>query len=193
YRQSHDFSHIDRVRRVALDIGKAEEADLAIVELAALLHDVKDYKYSGSEEAGPAAVKDFLQRKECPADVVSAVVQIVEGIGFKKSLPTSSSPNGTQSKPSAPTPSLELAVVQDADRLDAIGAIGIARCFTFGGARHRPILEHGDGPRNSGTLTADQYSNKSRRSTVAHFFDKLLLLKDRMNTCQGRRIALERH
>ncbi|KAJ3335154.1 hypothetical protein HDU93_006331 [Gonapodya sp. JEL0774] len=183
---SHDFSHIDRVRSVALRIARAEGADLVVVELASLLHDIKDYKYSGSEEAGPIAVKEFLVEKKCHQDLVEKVVGIVEGIGFKTSLA-----NGTGG--AQLSKSLELAVVQDADRLDAIGAIGIARCFTFGGTRHRPIHEQGDGPRDPGALTVAQYADKNRGSSVAHFFEKLLLLKDRINTCEGKRIAIERH
>ncbi|CEO97218.1 HD/PDEase domain-containing protein [Plasmodiophora brassicae] len=178
---SHDFAHVERVRRLALELAEEEgvEAKL-VVELGALLHDVRDYKYSGDDRAGPACAREFLQARQCPEDIVERVIAVIAGIGFKHTL---------GNEPVAMTP--ELACVQDADRLDAIGAIGIARCFTFGGAKGRPMYEEGVEARTA--ISAEEYADKRQGTTVNHFYEKLLHLADRMNTEAGRRRARGRH
>ena len=174
----HDWWHVDRVRRLALRLAREEAADELVVELAALLHDVGDYKLSGSEEAGPKLAGEWLRSQGLPESVVAAVVEIVAGISFKGA--------GAADPPL----SLEGRCVRDADRLDALGAIGIARAFAFGGHKGRALHDPRVGPQRH----ADAAAYRSAESTtVNHFHEKLLLLAERMETAGGRRIAEHRH
>jgi uncharacterized protein len=154
-----------------------------VVELAALLHDVKDWKYSGSETAGADAVRAFLESRGCARELIERVVHVVAHVGFKNELGRAA---GQQLQL---TP--ELAVVQDADRLDAIGAIGIARCFTFGGARNRAIYDPARAPERN--LTKEAYAAQRDAPSINHFFEKLLRLKELMKSEAGRRRAEARH
>ncbi len=175
----HDWWHIYRVWKLAKNIAAKEDADLFTVELAALLHDIADPKfYDGDEEIGPKMAKEFLQRQDLKLSVLEQVDQIIRNISFKNSFGNT----GFRSK--------ELAVVQDADRLDAIGAIGIARAFNYGGFKNRPLYDPGIPPNQA--LTKEEYK-KSVSPTINHFYEKLLLLKGLMNTATGKKMAEERH
>lgn len=156
-----------------------EGADLLVVELAALLHDIADWKFAGGDEtAGPRAAREWLERLGVPTDVTNHVCAIIAQMSFKGA--------GVQST----MPTIEGKVVQDADRLDALGAIGIARAFAYGGHRGSPIHD----PDLKPVLhTSFEHYKAGRGSTINHFHEKLLLLKDRMNTATGRRLARERH
>lgn len=175
----HDWWHIDRVRKSALNIAKAEGADLEIVELGALLHDIADHKFHNNDfSALPRATREWLESQRTDTELVDRLEQLVKEISFKGA------------KVNTETSSIEAACVQDADRLDAIGAIGIARAFAFGGA-HGRLLHH---PEHQNTLhnSAKAYV-EDKGPTVAHFYEKLLLLKDRMQTKTGKILAEERH
>ncbi len=175
----HDWWHIYRVWRSAQKIAAEENADLFTVELAALLHDIADPKFhDGDEEIGPKMARDFLEKQGVELPVLEQVDKIIRNISFKNSFENP----GFRSK--------ELAVVQDADRLDAIGAIGIARAFNYGGFKNRQLYDPGIPPNQ--VLTKEEYK-KSISPTINHFYEKLLLLKDLMNTTAGKRIAEERH
>lgn len=188
---SHDFLHIERVLKLACTIAKMEKVeDLELVQLGALLHDIADWKYSGSETAGPEKAKSWLESQNFDATRTQKVVEIIEGIGFKNELGLSLE-EAAQRAANNPA----LAVVQDADRLDAIGAIGIARAFTFGGSKNRPLHDPScPVPTTLERLTKDQYVKRpSNGATLQHFYEKLLLLKDLMKTDSGRKLAAERH
>jgi uncharacterized protein len=175
----HDPWHVLRVRRLALHIGRREGASLFVVELAALLHDIADWKlHGGDEEIGPCRAMDWLAGLGVAAPVVEQVGAIVRGLSFKGAAV-------------APVPlTLEGQVVQDADRLDAIGAIGIGRTFAYGGHKGRALYDPAVPPATH--TSAEQY--KSNQSpTLNHFFEKLLLLQDRLNTPTARAIAGSRH
>ena len=175
----HDWHHIERVWRLARRIGAAEGADSEVVQLGALLHDIADWKFhGGDEQVGPREAARLLQAEGVAASVVEAVVDIVATISYKGA--------GV----ATPMRSLEGACVQDADRLDALGAIGIARCFAYGGHAGR-LLHDPDTPPVL-HATAEAYKT-GRGGSLNHFYEKLLLLKDRMNTASGRAIAEERH
>ncbi len=177
----HDWFHIQRVFRNTLRIARDEEVDLLTVSLAALLHDIADPKfYEGDEELGPKKAEAFLSRLPVKDAVREHVVRIIRHISFKNSL----EPNG------APFESPELFAVRDADRLDAIGAIGIARTFNFGGHKGRPLYDPDVAPRVR--MSKEEYK-RSEGPTLNHFYEKLLLLKDRMHTKTGKRLAQERH
>lgn len=177
----HDWFHIERVYKNSLLIAKEEKVDMLIVSLAALLHDIADAKfYNGDESIGPKIASDFLHSKKVTPEVIHHVVKIIENISFKSSLETKKERFN----------SLELQVVQDADRLDAIGAIGIARTFNYGGFKNR-ALYNPDIPPNL-EMTKEEYK-KSTAPTINHFYEKLLLLKDKMNTSSGKKIAEQRH
>jgi uncharacterized protein len=172
----HDWWHIARVRSVAGTIAEAEGADRFVCELAALLHDIADPKIAGDWDSGLARVRDWLTEHEVPSDAREQVLEIIATISFaggKKPVPRT----------------LEGRVVQDADRLDAIGAIGIARTFAYGGAHGRVLYDPEVAPR--ATMTADEYRSHLT-PTINHFYEKLLLLKDRMNTDYARRLAEQR-
>lgn len=175
----HDWFHTQRVYNNALLIAKGEDCDLFVVQLGALLHDVADSKfYNGDETVGPKLAWEFLESENVPEDIVMQVVNIIENISFK---------GGNFEKHFH---SAELAIVQDADRLDAIGAIGIARTFNYGGFMNRAIYDPAIVPHLK--MTKEEYK-KSDSPTLNHFYEKLLLLKDKMNTPTGKRIAQERH
>lgn len=188
---SHDFLHIERVLKLACTIAKMEKVeDLELVQLGALLHDIADWKYSGSETAGPEKAKSWLESQNFDSTRTQKVVEIIEGIGFKNELGLSLE---EAAKRAANNPAL--AVVQDADRLDAIGAIGIARAFTFGGSKLRPLHDPTcPVPSTLERLSKDEYVKRpSNGATIQHFYEKLLLLKDLMKTESGRKLAAERH
>jgi uncharacterized protein len=177
--KGHDWGHIERVWRTSRLIATKEPVDLFVVELAALLHDIADAKfYGGDEEIGPEKAGTFLKSLRIKPSVIEHVVQIIRNISFKggNHLPVFSS--------------RELQVVQDADRLDALGAVGIARAFHYGGFKNR-LLYHPDIKPNL-SMTKEEYKN-SDAPTINHFYEKLLLLKDRMNTPAGKALALRRH
>ena len=174
----HDWFHVDRVRRMALRIAKKEGVDLFVTEMAALLHDLDDYKITGSESDVPVKAKKFLSSMDVDEDVSELILQVIEEVSYKGS--------GIET----PVSSVEAAVVQDADRLDAIGAIGIARTFAYGGHKNRLIYDPDIVP----VMHDDFHSYKSSTApTINHFFEKLLLLKDRMNTNTAKLIAEQRH
>ncbi|MGB8704777.1 MAG: HD domain-containing protein [Gillisia sp.] len=175
----HDWFHIERVLNNAVSISQQEEADLFVVALGALLHDIADSKFhGGDEEIGPRKAREFLQSQDVASDIVEHVVKIIENISFKG--------GNIQQKFHSP----ELAVIQDADRLDAIGAIGIARAFNYGGFKGRALYDPSIQPNLK--MTKEEYK-ASNAPTVNHFYEKLLLLKERMNTQTGKKIATERH
>lgn len=187
---SHDFHHIQRVRAMALKIAQIEQGvDLEIVQLAALLHDIDDWKYRKEGAKSQFKVREWLTSQNYDHVKLEKVFEIVEGIGFKSEIGTDSV---KMSEMMERLP--ELAVVQDADRLDAIGAIGIARAFTFGGTRKSP-LHNPDVELTTSKMTQDQYMKKSKfgGSTIQHFHDKLFHLKDMMKTDTGKMFAQERH
>ncbi|WP_142683460.1 HD domain-containing protein [Chitinophaga polysaccharea] len=175
----HDWWHIYRVWQQAKHIAAAETANVLVVELGALLHDIADSKFhNGNEDIGPAKATAFLQTLEVPADIIVRVENIIRHISFK---------GGNQERTFF---SAELAIVQDADRLDAIGAIGIARAFNYGGFKNRSLYDPAVKPNMQ--MTKEEYKS-STAPTITHFYEKLLLLKDRMNTTTGKKLAEERH
>lgn len=175
----HDWWHIERVWKCARRIAEEEQVNTFIVDLAALLHDIADSKFhGGDEELGPQRAGQFLRQIGVEEKVCTEVVAIIRNISFRGGHRTSD------------YHSPEMAVVQDADRLDAIGAIGIARAFNYGGFRNRDIYHPGWKP-NPG-LTKEEYK-KSSAPTINHFYEKLLLLKDLMLTETGRKMATQRH
>ncbi|AXP80473.1 putative hydrolase [Mariniflexile rhizosphaerae] len=175
----HDWFHILRVYNNALHISKNEAVDVFVVELGALLHDIADSKFhNGDETVGPQVAREFLFKLNVDSQVIEHVVNIIENISFKGG-------NEAQKFKSA-----ELDVVQDADRLDAIGAIGIARCFNYGGFKNRELYNPEIKPHLS--MTKAEYKTSTAPS-INHFYEKLLLLKDKMNTKTGKDIATKRH
>jgi uncharacterized protein len=175
----HDWWHIDRVRRNALRIAREERADCHIVELAALLHDIADWKFHyGDETAGPRAAREWLSSLLVERVIVDEVCDIISQVSFK----------GAGVETTMPT--LEGKCVQDADRLDAIGAIGIARAFAFGGHFGRLMYDPAVPPRHHESFAA--YKSNCG-PTINHFYEKLLLLQGRMQTNTGRKLAIERH
>ncbi|GAA4890719.1 HD domain-containing protein [Flaviramulus aquimarinus] len=175
----HDWFHIERVYKNSLLIAKTEQVDILIVSLGALLHDIADSKFhNGNETVGPRIAREFLFHLNVDSTIIEHVVNIIENISFK---------GGNEAQKFK---SVELDVVQDADRLDAIGAIGIARCFNYGGFKNRPLYNPDIKPKLN--MTKAEYK-ASTAPTINHFYEKLLLLKDRMNTKTGKQIALERH
>ena len=180
----HDWQHTQRVRKLALQIADRENADLFLVELAALLHDLGDYKlHQGDGSVAPRMISCWLNGLGLEDSLVLKVLDIVDGLSFSKSL------NRTGDELNQL--SIETKVVCDADRLDAIGAIGIARTFAFGGHFQREMHNPNIPPRTN--LNTDAYRNKENSTTVNHFYEKLLLLKDKMYTTTGKEIAKERH
>lgn len=175
----HDWWHVFRVWELAKVIGKKEKADLFIVELSALLHDIADWKfYHGDETIGPKVAREWLEKLKVEQKIIEKVCHIVEHVSFKGA--------GVESK----MQTLEGKIVQDADRLDAIGAIGIARAFAYGGSKGRELYNPTIKPKQYKTF--EEYK-KSDGPTINHFYEKLLLLKDRMNTTTGKRFAESRH
>jgi uncharacterized protein len=175
----HDWWHIYRVWQTAKHIAELEDVDLFIVELGALLHDIADSKfYAGDEDIGPKKAVEFLSSLDIEENTITHVENIIRHISFK---------GGNQAQAFR---SPELDVIQDADRLDAVGAIGIARTFNYGGHKNREI-HNPDIPVNL-NMSQEEYK-KSTAPTINHFYEKLLLLKDRMNTKTGKEMAASRH
>ena len=174
-----DWFHIERVYKNAILISKEEDCDITIVKLGALLHDIADSKFHGGDESvGPKIAREFLSSENVSEEIITHVINIIENISFK---------GGNFEKKFT---SKELEIVQDADRLDAIGAIGIARTFNYGGFKNRQIFNPNIPPNLN--MSKEEYKN-SDAPTINHFYEKLLLLKDKMNTITGKKIAQERH
>jgi uncharacterized protein len=175
----HDWFHIERVYKNALLIAATEVCDIEIVQLGALLHDIADSKFhNGDETIGPKTARTFLESENVSSETIDHVIAIIENISFK---------GGNVKRKFS---SIELDIVQDADRLDAIGAIGIARTFNYGGFKNRALYHPEIAPNLS--MTKEEYKN-NEAPTINHFYEKLLLLKDKMNTPTGKQIAQERH
>ncbi|SHK81627.1 uncharacterized protein SAMN05444266_101236 [Chitinophaga jiangningensis] len=175
----HDWWHIYRVWKQARHIAATEQSDLLVVELGALLHDIADSKFhGGDEEIGPARAGAFMESLALPQHVIDHVKNIIRYISFKGGH----NENGFYST--------ELGIVQDADRLDAIGAIGIARAFNYGGFKNRALYDPGVAPVLNRSKEDYKHNNAP---TINHFYEKLLLLKDKMNTTTGKQLAEERH
>ncbi len=175
----HDWWHVERVWKSAKTIARSENANLLVVELGALLHDIADHKFhNGDDTIGPKMARQWLEQNGQPRDIIEAVEHIVEHVSFKGA--------GVEN----PMQSLEGKIVQDADRLDAMGAIGIARTFAYGGSKNREIYNPNIKPELHQTF--DAYK-KSTAPTINHFYEKLLLLKDGMYTQTGKKMAEERH
>ena len=175
----HDWWHIYRVWKLATHIAKDEKVDIFIVELGALLHDIADSKFfDGDEDIGPRKAREFLTSLNVESSIIEHVEKIISNISFKGG-------NHIQKFKSP-----ELDVIQDADRLDAIGAIGIARTFNYGGHKNRSIYDPYIKPNLN--MSKEEYKNSSA-PTINHFYEKLLLLKDKMNTITGKKIAQHRH
>jgi uncharacterized protein len=174
----HDWWHVHRVRATAMRLAAEEGADPVVVELAALLHDIADHKFHGGDEtAGPRAARAWLEGR-VEAETTDHVCEIIASLSFKGAgVPT-------------PMRTVEGAVVQDADRLDALGAIGIARAFAYGGAKGRPLHDPDVSPEAHDSFEAYK---RTGGPTLNHFHEKLFLLRDRMNTASARRVADERH
>lgn len=176
----HDWFHIQRVFKLALRISADEpEANPLVVALGALLHDIADSKFhQGDEEVGPTRARVFMESLQLPQEVIDHVVNIIKNISFK----------GGNHKITFDSP--ELRILQDADRLDAVGAIGIARCFNYGGFKNRALYDPEIAPQLN--MDKEAYKN-SQAPSINHFYEKLLLLKDRMHTQTGKEIAEGRH
>lgn len=175
----HDWFHIERVYKNALLIAENEECNLEIVKLAALLHDIADSKFHDDDETvGPKVAKAFLEKEKASGETIVHILNIIEHISYK---------GGNFKKQFT---SKELEIVQDADRLDAMGAIGIARTFNYGGFKNRPIYNPDIAPKLK--MSKEEYK-KNDDPTLNHFYEKLLLLKDKMNTKTGKKLAEERH
>lgn len=176
----HDWFHIERVYKNARLISKTEIVDELIVSLAALLHDIADPKFhNGDESIGPKKASEFLLKMNVDEAIIRQVIEIISEMSFKNSI-------GAQTQKR----SIEFKVVQDADRLDAIGAIGIARCFNYGGFKNRKLYDPEIAPNLN--MSKEEYK-KSEAPTINHFYEKLLLLKDQMNTKSAKQIAEKRH
>ncbi len=175
----HDWFHIERVYKNALLLARDENVNLEIVSLGALLHDIADSKFhQGNENVGPQTARKFLESLHVQDFVIEHVVKIIENISFK----------GGNIKQEFTSP--ELDVIQDADRLDAMGAIGIARTFNYGGFKNRKIYDPSIAPKLN--MSKEEYK-KGENPTINHFYEKLLLLKERMNTVTGKKLAQKRH
>ncbi len=175
----HDWFHIERVWKMARRIGQQEQANLFVVELAALLHDIADWKFHGGDDsAGPRAARAWLAEQQVEAETIEHVAEIIAGLSFK----------GAGVETAMRT--LEGQVVQDADRLDAIGAMGIARAFAYGGAKGREMYNPEVPPEMHASFEAYK---KNKGPTLNHFYEKLFLLADRMNTPSARELARGRH
>lgn len=179
----HDWWHIYRVYKTAEYIGKKEKADLFVIRLAALLHDVADWKFTGGNDSiGPNLAKKWLKKLKVNNDAIDRVCEIIKEVSFK-GVSTKSIPRTEEGM-----------VVQDADRLDAIGAIGIARTFATGAKFNKVIYDPAISPRRY--KSAEEYvisTTKKNGTVINHFYEKLLLLKDLMNTKTAKRIAVRRH
>lgn len=180
---SHDWEHAQRVRKLSLIIANTinNSVDLIVVELAALLHDIKDWKFcKENEKTGPEIAQEILTYNNCSESRIIKIVDIIKYISFKGNIAKNL------------INSIEGEIVQDADRLDAMGAIGIARAFAYGGFTRKQLIFSADcDPRSK--IDEEEYMQNKCASTINHFYEKLLLLKDMMNTQKGREIAQTRH
>lgn len=175
----HDWFHIERVWKLSKKIQEKEGGNLIVIELAALLHDIADPKFhDGDETLALKVSKDFLESENVDKNLIEQVLFIIQNLSFKN--------RGEAPK----NPPIEMQIVQDADRLDAIGAIGIARTFNFGGFKNN--LMYDPAKRSQIGMSKEEYQ-KSNGTTINHFYEKLLLLKDLMNTKTAKKIASERH
>ena len=175
---SHDFYHCVRVLNISRKIAKTENCDLLVVELAALLHDIEDWKYSGNDMHSKS--ENFLAENGVSREKISAILYIVRNLSFK----------GKRSEKQLDT--IEAKIVRDADRLDALGAIGIARCFAYGGSKGKPLW--GAEKEKAGLFESSESAYRaSNSSSIMHFYEKLLHLKDLMLTSEGKKIAEARH
>jgi len=174
----HDWWHVHRVVNLAKLIGTTEHADLLLIETAALLHDLDDWKLGNSNQEDLPIARKLLTENGASIEFIERVIAIINEISFKGA--------GVETKPS----SIEAMVVQDADRLDAIGAIGIARTFAYGGFKNQPL--HNPVLKPNLHKDFEEYKN-TRTSTINHFYEKLLLLKDRLNTNTAKELAIQRH
>lgn len=175
----HDWWHVYRVWKLAIRIAEEEDADLFIVQMGSLLHDIADSKfYNGDEEIGPEKAIRFLKSQGLEDEIIKQIDHIIRNISFKNSFD------------SKQRITHELMVIQDADRLDAIGAIGIARTFNYGGHKNYSIYDPNIKPQQY--ISKEEYKN-SDSPTINHFYEKLFLLKDMMNTKTGKRLAINRH
>jgi len=175
----HDYWHILRVYNLSKRIAKIEGGDLFVIRLGALLHDIADAKFhNGDETIGPKVARNFLVKMGVEEEIIEHVVAIINHISFKNSF------SGQKFR------SKELDIIQDADRLDAIGAIGIARAFTYGAYKNNPIYNPDLQPNLQ--MSKTEYK-KGNTSTINHFYEKLLKLKDMMNTDTGQSLANDRH
>ncbi|WP_027385679.1 HD domain-containing protein [Chryseobacterium gregarium] len=175
----HDWFHIERVWKLSKKIAETEDCNLEVVELAALLHDIADPKFhNGDETLALNVSREFLESWDASEDIIEQVLFIIRNISFK---------NRGEAPENLP---IELKIVQDADRIDAIGAIGIARTFNFGGFKNNLMYDPHIEPKLN--MSKEEYK-KSNGTTINHFYEKLLLLKDLMNTEKGKKIAGERH
>ncbi|WP_300670952.1 HD domain-containing protein [Soonwooa sp.] len=175
----HDWFHIERVWKLSKKIAAKESNDSEIVELGALLHDIADPKFhNGDETVAPKVAREFLESCNYPDDKIEQVIFIINNISFK---------NRNEAPENLP---IELKIVQDADRIDAIGAIGIARTFNFGGFKNNLMYDPNLPPQLG--MSKEEYK-KSNGTTINHFYEKLLLLKDLLNTDSAKEIAEERH
>ncbi|MFN3138172.1 MAG: HD domain-containing protein [Allomuricauda sp.] len=177
----HDWFHIQRVFNTSKLLLQHEEGDSLVVQLAALLHDIADPKFhNGDEQIGPQTARDFLETQQVSHETTVHVVNIIRHMSFKNSL----------EQDGETFTSKEMDIVQDADRLDAIGAIGIARAFNYGGFKNRELYNPNVPPNLN--MTKEEYK-KSKAPTINHFYEKLLLLKDGMRTPTGKKLAENRH
>ena len=177
----HDWFHIERVYKNSLLIAKGQNVNLLVVSLGALLHDIADSKFhEGDEAIGPELARNFLNSMPLDQAIIEHVVKIIENISFKNSIANNALTFHSE----------ELDVVEDADRLDAIGAIGIARAFHFGGFKNRKIYDPGLAPNLN--MSKEEYK-KAKGPTINHFYEKLLLLKDKLKTKTGKKLAEKRH
>lgn len=177
----HDWFHIERVFNTSKLLLKHEQADALVVQLAALLHDIADPKFHGGDESiGPKTARNFLLSQSVDEATIDHVVNIIKHMSFKNSLESDGKTFTSKA----------LQIVQDADRLDAIGSIGIARAFNYGGFKNRELYNPAIPPNPN--MTKEEYK-KSKAPTINHFYEKLLLLKDKMNTKTGKKLAEERH
>ncbi|MFP3597620.1 HD domain-containing protein [Chryseobacterium sp. SIMBA_029] len=175
----HDWYHIERVWKLSKKIADAENCNHDVVELSALLHDIADPKFhDGDETLALKISREFLESQQVSEDIIEQVLFVIKNISFK---------NRGEAPSELP---IELKIVQDADRIDAIGAIGIGRTFNFGGFKNNPMYDPEVQP--SLNMSKEEYK-KSNGTTINHFYEKLLLLKDLMNTEKGREIAQQRH
>ena len=179
----HDWFHIERVYKNSLLIAREEDCDITVVKLGALLHDIADSKFhDGDETVGPETARLFLESENVDETIIQQVIHIIENISFKG--------GNFEKKISRDFGTKELEIVQDADRLDAIGAIGIARCFNYGGFKNRALYNPAIPPKFN--MSKEEYKT-SESPTLNHFYEKLLLLSAKMNTPTGKKIAEARH